>query len=66
MNFNKIIKDKNGAKLQAGDIVHDKWGFDLRVCHNNSMGWYGMLTDKKDSCREIPYSLVSEDIEKIN
>lgn len=60
------MKDKNGVDLHIGDIVHDKWGFDLRVCHNNAIGWYGMLTDRKDTCRDIPYALVSEDIEKKN
>jgi len=60
------MKDKNGVDLHIGDIVHDKWGFDLRVCHNSAMGWYGMLTDRKDTCRDIPYALVSEDIEKKN
>ena len=34
------MKDKNGVDLHIGDIVHDKWGFDLRVCHNSAMGWY--------------------------
>ena len=60
------MKDKNGNKLYPGDIVHDKWGFDLRVCHNSTMGWYGMLVDKNDSCRDIPYALNSEDIEKLS
>lgn len=60
------MKDKNGVDLHIGDIVHDKWGFDLSVCHNSAMGWYGMLTDRKDTCRDIPYALVSEDIEKKN
>ena len=61
------MKDKNGNKLFPGDIVHDKWGFNLRVCHNSAMGWYGMLSDvdEKDSCKNIPYALNSEDIEKI-
>lgn len=56
--------DKNGKKIRIGDIVRDKWGFDLRVCHNSVLGWYGMLVYKKDSCSDIPYALVSEDIEK--
>jgi len=60
------MKDKNGNKLYPGDIVHDKWGFDLRVYHNSAMGWYGMLVDKNDSCRDIPYALNSEDIEKLS
>lgn len=58
------IKDKNGKVLQVGDIVHDKWGFDLRVYHNSAMGWYGsLICDKGDSFRNIPYSLNEEDIE---
>ena len=59
------MKDKNGVTLMRGDIVHDKWGFDLRVCYTKAMGWYGILVDKNDSCRNIPYALNSEDIEKV-
>jgi hypothetical protein len=58
------MKDKNGINLRVGDIVHDKWGFDLRVCYCSGMGWYGMLVDDNNSCRNIPYALNSNDIEK--
>ena len=60
-------KDKNGNKLKRGDIVHNKWGYDLEVHYNYKMGWFGMLVnvDDDDSCKNIPYALISEDIEKL-
>jgi hypothetical protein len=66
MNFKRTIMDKNGCVLKPGDKVHDKWGFDLTVHYTDAMGWYGMLIcEDNHSCKNIPYALNSEDIEKI-
>jgi hypothetical protein len=56
-------KDKYGNKLKRGDIVHDKWGYDLEVHYNYQMGWFGMLVcDENDSCKNIPYALNEDEI----
>lgn len=60
------MKDKNGHRLMPDDKVHDKYGFDMTVHNTKIMGWYGMLIcEDNHSCKNIPYALVSEDIEKI-
>ena len=61
------MKDKNGKILRVGDKVHDVYGFDLIVRYTKTMGWYGKLVcDDNDSCKNIPYALVSDEIEKID
>ena len=61
MNF---ITDKNGKILRVGDMVHDDWGYDLIVQREeNGDGYNGKLVcDENDSCANIPYCLVSEEI----
>lgn len=62
------MKDKLGNDLKVGDIVHNKWGYDLIVMYDDatSLGWYGKLVcEKGHSCENIPYALVSEDIIKL-
>lgn len=57
------MKDRNGNILKIGDIVHDKWGYDLVVCYSENMGWHGMLVcDENDSCKDIPYALNEDEI----
>ena len=38
-----MIFDCNGISLKEGDIVHDKWGYDLIVSKDDKYGWYGKL-----------------------
>lgn len=58
-----MIYDCNDVSLKEGDIVHDKWGYDLIVCKNDKWGWYGKLVcEKGHSCENIPYSLNKKDI----
>lgn len=61
------VRDKNGVILKVGDIVHNRWDYDL-VVHRKRKGgeWYGMLVcEKGDSCENIPYALISEEVELI-
>lgn len=58
-----MIFDCNGISLKEGDIVHDKWGYDLIVSKNDKYGWYGKLVcESGHSCENIPYSLNEKDI----
>ena len=63
------LRDKNGVILKVGDVVHNKWGYDL-VVHRERHGegkWYGMLVcNIGHSCETIPYALISEEIELLN
>lgn len=61
------MKDKFGNDLQVGDVVHNKWGYDLIVMYDDlRKHWYGKLVCKKgDSCENIPYALVSNEITKL-
>lgn len=60
------IKDKNGTILKEGDVVHNKWGYDLIVSIDENNIYYGKLVcEKGDSCENIPYSLIEEEIEKL-
>lgn len=59
------MKDKFGIDLKIGDIVHDDYGYDLVVFYDKKHGWYGMLTDVNSSCKDIPYTLTSNEIEKV-
>lgn len=60
------MKDKNGVSLKVGDVVRNKYGYDLIVSVDSDGEYFGKLVcDEKDSCRDIPYSLISEEIEKI-
>lgn len=63
----KEIKDKNGVSLKVGDIVRNIYGYDLIVSIDSDGEYFGKLVcDEKDSCRDIPYSLNSEEIVKVN
>lgn len=61
MNF---ITDKNGKILRVGDMVHDDWGYDLIVQREEDGDGYNgkLVCDENDSCANIPYCLVSEEI----
>ncbi len=63
------VKDKNGKILKVGDVVHNKWGYDLVVNKKKIDGelwWFGMLVcEKGHSCEDIPYALEKEEIELI-
>ena len=62
------VRDKNGTILKIGDVVHDKWGYDLVVHRNRKSGdWFGMLVCPiGHSCETIPSALNQDDIELIN
>lgn len=63
----KIYTDKFGNKLNVGDRVHNKFGYDLIVYEDEYSDYYGKLVcETGDSCEDIPYSLEpAEDFEKI-
>lgn len=64
---NKIVmKDKNGTAINVGDVVRDKYGYDLIVSVDSDGDYFGKLVcDETHSCRNIPYALVSDEILKI-
>ena len=64
---NKIVmRDKNGSSLKVGDVVRNKYGYDLIVSVDSDGEYFGKLVcDETHSCRNIPYSLNSDDIVKI-
>lgn len=57
--------DKNGNVLKVGDIVHNRWGYDLIVCKHSLNGvYYGKLVcEKGHPCENIPYALCPSEIE---
>ena len=66
INF-MIIKDKIGNILNIGDIVYNKWGYDLIVCKDDNSGYYGKLVcEKGHSCEDIPYALYPPEIELLH
>lgn len=61
------MKDKNGKVLKVGDIVHNRWGYDLIVCKDNNGSYYGKLVcEKGDSCKDIPYAICPSEIELLH
>lgn len=59
----KVIFDSKNSILHEGDIVHCKWGYDLIVSKDENGHWFGKLVcEPDDSCANIPYALVKEDI----
>lgn len=58
------MKDKNGNILKVGDVVHNHWGYDLIVCKDSDGDLYGKLVcEKGNSCENIPYALISNEVE---
>lgn len=61
------MKDKNGVSLKVGDVVRNRYGYDLIVSMDSDGEYFGkLICDEKDSCRNIPYFLISEEIVKIS
>ena len=61
------MKDKNGVSLKVGDVVRNRYGYDLIVSMDSDGEYFGkIICDEKDSCRNIPYFLISEEIVKIS
>lgn len=57
------MKDSKGNILHKGDIVHNKWGYDLIVSIDEKGKWYGKLVcEKGNSCEHIPYALNKKEI----
>ena len=60
------MKDKNGTSLKVGDAVRNIYGYDLIVSVDSDGEYFGKLVcDETDSCKNIPYSLISDEIVKI-
>lgn len=60
------IKDKNGVILKVGDTVRNIYGYDLIVSVDSNGKYFGKLVcDETDSCKDIPYALISDDIIKL-
>ena len=61
------MKDSKGNTIKQGDIVHNKWGYDLIVSQYDNGNYYGKLVcDKGHSCENIPYALVEKEITLIH
>lgn len=61
------MEDKNGNALKVGDIVHNRWGYNLIVCKDGNGGYYGKLVcEKGHSCENIPYALYPPEIELLH
>lgn len=61
------MKDRFGNTLKVGDKVHNKWGYDLIVMYDKKRKhWWGKLVcEKGDSCENIPYALISDELTKL-
>lgn len=61
------MEDKDGTILKVGDLVRNKYGYDLIVSIDSDGDYFGKLVcDEHDSCKNIPYALHSPDIVKIS
>lgn len=61
--YKTVIHDSQGFTLHPGDKVHNKWGYDLIVSLDENCDWYGkLICEPGDSCENIPYALVEQDI----
>ena len=61
------MKDKNGVSLKVGDVVRNRYGYDLIVSMDSDGEYFGkLICDEKDSCRNIPYFLFFFEIVKIS
>ena len=59
------LTDKNGYVLYPGDKVHNKYGYDLIVSEDENGHLYGkLICEPGDSCENIPYTLVSDELTK--
>lgn len=65
-NQKKQPVDCNGTLLSVGDVVHDRWGYDLIVSIDEAGCYFGKLVcEPTHSCANIPYCLNTKDITKI-
>ena len=61
------MKDRFGNTLKVGDKGHNQWGYDLSVMYaQKRKDWWGKLVcEKGDSCENIPYALISDELTKL-